>query len=228
MKSNITFRVESELKEDFIKAAVANGTTATALFHEWMRDYINSTNGSTDSSTDTENNSTNNEDSSTDSSTNSTNNEAISTNTDQIKKLTARIDEMEQRVSAQDKAYQSLLDEAQQQRQMMDGVSCQLPSISADVANLPTGTNSSTNNSSTPAEIAGEGQGVARATNPSASIGAGDRLTKAQLADRLGVKQKTIDNNKNGSHFENWSFKKDPIGLAWEWEASSKRFKPIL
>jgi hypothetical protein len=46
--TNLTFRVSAELKQKFVEEAKANGTTATALFHQWMEDYINGKKPSTD------------------------------------------------------------------------------------------------------------------------------------------------------------------------------------
>ena len=40
MTTNITIRVNQKFKDDFIALAHYNGTTPTALFRQWMRDYL--------------------------------------------------------------------------------------------------------------------------------------------------------------------------------------------
>ncbi len=139
MASNITFRVDETLKSEFIDTAKANGTTATALFHKWMREYLYGTDNSTNN---TDNCSTNQIDNSTNTTgTNITNNSTNDTTNwegmidDLIsEKLEARLESIQ---NNQDYLIEKKLEDACQgaiakMEEKMEGISCNLPQPKED------------------------------------------------------------------------------------------------
>lgn len=59
MTSNLTIRVSEELKSAFIRKAKQNDTTATALFQQWMQEYLDDDQPSTNCTNSTSATSTN-------------------------------------------------------------------------------------------------------------------------------------------------------------------------
>ena len=229
MKSNITIRVDEALKQDFINTAKANGTTATALFHQWMEDYLDGcTDESTNDSTNNDNNSTNTSDNSTNESTNSctNNDEAIAEMANRIKSFQVHIAEVEDRISdweqllgVQAERWWKVEGEVKTQLNYLEGVACTLP--------LPEPANDEQNKTAPAGEVS-EGNVKSKSSSESESIVASTRLSQSELAERLGVSGKTIANRRNKNDFDKWTCDRDPIGLSWEWEARSKSYKPIL
>ena len=52
-------------------------------------------------------------------------------------------------------------------------------------------------------------------------------LTHSQMAERLGVKSSTLGSAKKRSDFADWIKSRDPVEIAWQWVAESKRFVPL-
>lgn len=54
-----------------------------------------------------------------------------------------------------------------------------------------------------------------------------DALIQKELATRLGTSPQTISRRKQQQNFGQWSRDRDPDGVAWTYEASSRIFRPI-
>jgi len=55
--------------------------------------------------------------------------------------------------------------------------------------------------------------------------------TRVELAERFGVKLDTLGNRVNGkmaSTFSEWSKKKDPDGITWQYYPETKLFLPLI
>ncbi len=52
-------------------------------------------------------------------------------------------------------------------------------------------------------------------------------LTQNEMVERLKTKPSTLNDAKKRSNFSEWSKKRDPNNIAWQWVAESKRFVPM-
>ena len=113
--TNLTFRLPSDLKQKFVEEAKANGTTATALFHQWMEDYINGKKPSTDNvSADSTNSTYTAQTPSTDS--------TDTAHTDKLDSLESRVNELSEESEYQSQKHESLINYLNQLRDRVEAL----------------------------------------------------------------------------------------------------------
>ena len=65
-------------------------------------------------------------------------------------------------------------------------------------------------------------------TNEVTSISPGQSLIQAELAKRLDLNSSTVGRRKSDPDFEEWSQSKDPEGIAWRYESTTKHFVAVV
>lgn len=273
--TNFTFRLPSELKQKFVEEAKRNGTTATALFHQWMEDYINGKKPSTDNvSADSTNSTYTAPTISTDST-----DDAL---TDKLESLESRVNELSEESEYQSQQHETLINYLNQLRDRVesleqwrepinDSLQADQQSISAlkekveALESSTDSTNSTDTNNETPASEEKDGGIVAQKredgeapipqekdkirqhrtnstddahtegidhseslTTEEAKGSAIAPMTQEALGKRLKISGRGVANHreKGNEHLMEWSRKRDPEGIAWQY-GEDKKYHPI-
>jgi len=205
-KTNLTFRVPPELKEQFQKEASANGTTVTALFHQWMREYVSGKKLSTDSTDD------------------------VGAKTGNGTALTARVEAIEQELNRLKASLPSAMfptgtGEAIAESNPISSTPGnyepeQDTTNSTDTSLTSTDTALTNNDSLTDSDEGDRNERIEGNVGP---------LTQSALGKRLGCSANAVQQHrKQGKeNLKVWSQKRDPDDYAWEYR-SDKKYHPIV
>ncbi len=237
--TNLTFRVPTDLKAQFVELAKANGTTATALFHQWMEEYVSGKKSSTDNVSADSTYSTNN--AHTDSTYNQLANrvsyleEARSDHSQRIYELELEIQEFKSSTNSTDNALtnnsastystdNTSSDESKTLQQADSDSTNKTSAISTDKA-------LTNNDSPTDSHEGGQNQGSGspQKKDDSEQLTHLGPLTQLALGKRLGCSSNAIQQQrKQGAEkLKQWSKQKDPHGIAWEY-GTDQKYHPLF